>query len=72
MIGWLANLLMWFGSYSVGEKRRYGFVCQLVGNGLWAYIGAFGKAEESRAALIGVSVVFCCLYAVNFWKWGKK
>jgi hypothetical protein len=72
MIGWIANALMLYGSYCVGERRRYGFLMQLTGNGLWAYIGVCKYNGDEKASLIAISVAFCCLYAFNFYKWGRN
>jgi len=69
MIGWIANALMLFGSYSVGNLHAWGFLCQLAGNALWAYIGVKRYEGKDRASLIGISVAFCLLYTYNFLKW---
>lgn len=69
MIGWIANFFMLFGSYTVGCHNRFGFICQLIGNALWAYIGIKRYEGRDRASLIAISLAFCALYTYNFWKW---
>jgi hypothetical protein len=53
----------------VGEHHAYGFLCQLAGNALWAYIGIKRYEGKDRASLIGISLAFCVLYTINFLKW---
>lgn len=69
MIGRIANLFMWFGSISVGDHRAYGFICQLIGNAMWAWIGFKRYEGKDRKALIEVSLVFCAIYIWNFYRW---
>lgn len=64
---WLANFLVLFGSYNVGQKRRYGFLLQLTGNVIWAWVGY----SKGMADLSALTLAFVFLYAWNWRRWGQ-
>lgn len=68
MMGWIATAIMLYGSFLVGEKNKTGFLCQITGNVLWAYVGL---TRGMQVDLIVVSLAFCALYCHNFAKWCK-
>ncbi len=65
-MGWAATFITLFGSYLVGEKSKRGFVCQIVGNLLWA---AVGVTRGMQLDLIFVSLAFVALYIRNYFVW---
>ena len=67
-MGWVATAIMLYGSYLVGEKNKVGFVCQITGNLLWAYVGV---TRDCQLDLIVVSLAFCVLYIRNYFVWWK-
>lgn len=67
-MGWLAVIITLYGSYLVGEKCKRGFVCQIVGNLLWA---AVGITRGMQWDLIAVSLAFVVLYVINLRKWWR-
>jgi hypothetical protein len=71
-MGWLATIIMLWGSYWVGEKRKAGFLCQITGNLLWAWVGVTRGLQWD---LIVVSLAFVALYVRNYvvwWKYDRK
>lgn len=68
-MGWAATIITLFGSYLVGEKCKGGFICQIVGNTLWAIVGV---TRGMQFDLIFVSLAFVALYVRNYWKWHSQ
>lgn len=68
-MGWIATFITLYGSWLVGEKSKKGFVCQIVGNTLWA---AVGIVRGMQADLIFVSLCFVVLYVRNYTKWTRE
>ena len=67
-MGWLATIIMLYGSLLVGEKKKTGFLCQITGNVLWAYVGL---TRGGQIDLIVVSLAFVALYIRNYIMWWK-
>lgn len=74
MIGWCANILILGGCWLVGSRRtvRVAFVMQFTGNALWLYIGVCRYDGADRLSLITLSIILCCLYVRNFYRWGNE
>lgn len=68
MTGWIANLLFVVGVYVLGNRQRWGFLCNLVANGLYGVIGI----EHRMWDLFAISVVMSGLNLWNWIKWGQK
>lgn len=68
MIGWIATAVLLYGSWLVGERRKVGFLCQLTGNAMWAYVG-FTRGPQ--VDLIVVSLAFVALYLRNYFVWRR-
>ena len=67
--GWAATFITLYGSWLVGEKSKRGFLCQIVGNTLWALVGV---CRGMQYDLIFVSLAFVVLYVRNYAKWTKE
>lgn len=67
-MGWIASIIMLYGSMLVGDRNRFGFLCQITGNCLWGIVG-FTRPEGPDWALIFVSFAFVLLYVRNFTLW---
>lgn len=65
-MGWVATAVTLFGSYLVGEKYKGGFLCQIIGNTLWAIVGIMRGPQYD---LIFVSLAFVALYVRNYFVW---
>jgi hypothetical protein len=63
--GWLATAIALYGSYRVGNRCKLGFICQIVGSTLWAYVGYM----HGPVSLIVVSLAFVVLYIRNYFRW---
>lgn len=68
-MGWLATFVTLYGSWLVGERSKKGFVCQIVGNTLWALVGVYRGMQYD---LIFVSLCFVVLYVRNYAKWTRE
>lgn len=67
LAGWAATVITLYGSYLVGNKCKIGFVCQIVGSSLWAYVGYM----HGPPSLVVVSLAFALLYTRNFLIWSN-
>ena len=67
MIDYVAGALELTGSYTIGNKLKYGFLCKALSNALWIFIGL--KAE--LYGLLAVAVVAMVLNVRNYFKWRK-
>lgn len=65
MIGWIANILFIVGVYVLGNKKRWGFIVNLIANGLYGAIGI----QHSMWDLTAISFLMCALNLWNYWKW---
>lgn len=68
LAGWVATFITLYGSYRVGNRCKRGFLCQIVGNSLWAYVGYM----HGPASLTIVSVAFVVLYIRNYFIWHRQ
>ena len=67
MIDFIAAGFELTGSWTIGSKRRIGFLLNIVGDLAWIYVGA-------RASLYGLVLIAGLALGVNirnFLKWGK-
>jgi hypothetical protein len=69
IMGWIATGIMLYGSFLVGNKSKQGFLLQIVGNALWAVVGA---TRGPQLDLIIVSLAFVGLYVRNFILWHNQ
>lgn len=67
--GWAATFITLYGSWLVGEKSKVGFLCQILGNSLWATVGYIRGPQYD---LIFVSLAFVALYIRNYIKWTRE
>lgn len=64
----LAMLLTFLGIYTIGSKKRYGFLVALSGNILWAIIGLLSQS----IGLLFANTVLVGLYVRAYVLWKKK
>ena len=55
--GWVAGLIIVLGVYLTGDKSILGFVCAIVGNAIWVYIGIKRNKQYDLATLAFVLVL---------------
>jgi len=68
MFDWIAGGLELSGSWNVGNKKRIGFILNLLGCLIWILV-----AFTSRVYGLWLVVVPACYVNIrNFIKWGKK
>lgn len=68
MIGWLANALILFGMFRLGDKWRHAFLFSIAGEAMWSYV-AYTRSEYD---LMVICVVFCGMAFRNWLKWGSQ
>jgi hypothetical protein len=68
MLGWLANLLLIFGSLLIGRQKREAFALTLAGEALWLILSL--QRHEIDAAFLWF--VFAILSIRNYHLWGIK
>ncbi|HIH15655.1 MAG TPA: PnuC protein [Nanoarchaeota archaeon] len=64
----LAMLLTFLGIYTIGNKKRYGFLIALTGNILWTIIGILSQS----AGLLFANSVLVILYIRAYVLWKKR
>jgi len=62
---YLAGLLELCGSWLVGSRNRFGFVCNGIGCALWVAVAV----RSGIYGLLLVAVPGVCVNARNLWKW---
>jgi hypothetical protein len=68
-LDWLAMASSLLAVYLIGNKNRAGFVCYIVANILWIYLGIFKM--ESWGISIG-NIFFFMMNFRGFIKWKKQ
>ncbi len=64
-LGWVGSVLLVLGMFFVGEKAAIGFVIAGIGEFLWVVKSRYDRQWD----LFSICVIFCGVYAYNFWKW---
>jgi len=65
-LGWLANILLIWSWYSLGNKRRYALLLGVAGSLLWAW-EAYGLG---RFDLLSIEIILGSLGFRAWLKWG--
>lgn len=68
MISYIAGVLELIGIYILGNKNRYGFLLNIIGNVLWVTVGIMNPG--ARGLLI-VCIPLFFINIINFRKWGN-
>lgn len=65
-LDWIAMVLTFFAIYSLGNKRRYGFVIMMLGNTCWMILGL---KFQSLGMILANGIFFAMnLRGVILWK----
>lgn len=67
-LGWIGTAFCLGGCVVVGQKSKYGFLCQMVGNLLWLVVGIMRGMPE----LVFCSAAFASIYVLNYTLWSLK
>lgn len=70
MISWIANIFELTGTFVVGNKKKIGFLFNIVGNCLWIYVGI--KYFKTVGGLLIVSPIAFVINIRNYRKWKKE
>lgn len=68
MIDFIAGGFELFGSYSIGNRRRFGFLVNMAGDLLWVYIGVTTRLY----GLVTIAALALGFNVRNFIKWRKS
>jgi hypothetical protein len=68
ILSWVGNTLIILGLWGMGNKRRGAFLFSIVGEGCWIAYSVFVHLWS----LTFVCVIFLCLAARNYIKWGRS
>ncbi len=66
-MGWVGNLILWYGLFLVGSKRRAAFVWTIIGEAIWVVIASYYGWWDLAVSCC----VFIALAAYNWYQWGK-
>ena len=69
-MSWIAGIFELLGTWIVGNKNKWGFIFNIVGNVFWIYIGI--KFFKNSGGLLIVSPVALFINIRNFRKWKKE
>ena len=67
-MGWIANLLIFIGTYLVGRKDRRAFVFTAIGEAVWTWVAV----QRDMTDLAAVCAVFGLMALWNYRKWGLE
>lgn len=68
MTGWIANALLLWGWWALGNKHRYGMVLGIIGSLLWATVGY----QKAMWDLLTIELVLASVQVRAWWLWRKN
>jgi len=66
-IDWLAMVLTFFAIYSLGNKKRYGFVIMMTGNACWVFLGL----RFQSWGMVAANLIFLGMNVRGFFLWAS-
>ena len=64
-IDWLAMFLSLTAIYSIGDKKRYGFLIFMTGNCLWVTVGILAHSH----AMVATNICLFLMHVRGYLKW---